>query len=52
MRKTQRDTAWKVANGLMSKSEAAKVLKVDRRSVDTQLFNGLVEVLKGRNIVK
>lgn len=41
-----------VANGLMNKADAAKQLKVDRRSVDTQLFNGLVEVLKGRNIIK
>lgn len=51
MLKKQKDTAWLVANGLMTKMEASRKLKVAHQNVNAKLFDGLVETLKDKGVI-
>ena len=46
-----KNIAWQVANGHMTKAEAARKLKLSVQGVDTRLFNGLVATLKDREVI-
>jgi len=52
MKKREKDIAWTVANGQMTKAEAARKLNRTNVGVNSKLFNGLVETLKDMEVIK
>lgn len=52
MKKREKNIAWAVACGMMTKAEAARKLKMTNVGVNGRLFNALAAELKDRDIIK